>query len=91
MDIKQTTKAIIQVRKNREQAGHIWLQGFHEIINCSILGYEKINYYLREKLSEYTPFTKYNSSSQMFKLIQALLDDSQHPISLEDIDISNNA
>lgn len=89
MDIEERISAIIQVRRNREQAGHIWLQGFHEIINNARLNYEKINEYTRKKLSENPPFTKYHSSVQMFKLMQALLKDSEGPIPIQEIDFSS--
>lgn len=89
MDIEERIEAIIQVKRNREQAGHIWLQGFHEIINNSILDYKRINEYLSKKLSENPPFTKYHSSVQMFTLIQSLLNGLKEPFPIQDIDISS--
>ncbi|MEK6936422.1 MAG: hypothetical protein AABW67_06560 [Nanoarchaeota archaeon] len=89
MDIEERISAIMQVRRNREQAGHIWLQGFHEIIDNARLNYEKINEYISDKLSENPPFTKYHSCVQMSKLIQALLNDSEGPIPVQDIDFSS--
>lgn len=89
MDIEERISAIMQVKRNQEQAGHIWLQGFHEIINNASLNNEKINEYIDKKLSENLPFTKYNSSVQMFKLIKALLDSSEEPIPIQDIDFSS--
>ena len=89
MDINERIDTIEQVKKTREQAGHIWLYGFHEIIDNARLNYEKINKYMSEKLSKNPPFTKFHSSVQMFKLMQALLNDSEEPIPIKDIDISS--
>ncbi len=53
MDIEERINAIMQVKRNREQAGHIWLHGFYEIIKNDKLDYEKLKEYLGKKLSEY--------------------------------------
>lgn len=89
MDIEEKINGIMQVRRNREQAGHIWLHGFHEIIDNARLNYKEVNDYINKKLSENPPFTKYHSSVQMLKIMQALLNDLEEPISIQDINFSS--
>jgi len=75
-NLEEHVDVIIQTRKGREQAGHIWLYGFHYLIENQILSYYKINEYIAKKLAEHPPFTKFKSSVQMFKLMEACLRDS---------------
>lgn len=89
MNVQKTISAIMQVRKNREHAGHIWLQGFYDIIDCADLDYEKADRYVGKKWSENPPFTKYHSSAQMFKLMKAIISGSAEPIPIHKIDSSD--
>jgi hypothetical protein len=89
MDIQETVLAIEQVKRNREEAGHIWLSGFHNIIEDSTLDYGKICSYVGEKLLGYPPFTKYYSSVQVLSLMKSLISDMKSPFKMSSIDFSD--
>lgn len=86
-DIEEHVNSVIQVRKGREQAGHIWLYGFHYLVENQILSYYKIEEYIAKKLAEHPLFTKFKSSVQMFKLMEACLRNSfsKGPVSMDKI------
>lgn len=70
-NIEEHVNSVIQTRKGREQAGHIWLYGFHYLVENQVLSYYKIDEYVSKKLIEHPTFTKFKSSVQMFKLMEA--------------------
>ena len=71
-DIGGHVNSVIQARKGREQVGHIWLYGFHYLVESQVLSYYKIGEYVGKKLAEHPTFTKFKSSVQMLKLMEAL-------------------
>lgn len=71
-NLEEQVNSIIQARKGKEQAWHIWLEGFYQIINNAELDYFKIQDHIKQKLEKTPVFTKYWSKAQFRKIAEGI-------------------
>ena len=87
-DIDEHAHAVVKAHNSGERINHMWLHGMYHLTHNTVLDYEHIQEYMQQTLEEYPPFTKFKSAVQMFKLMEACLQDAfsdDDPISLQDM------
>ena len=63
-DIKEHVDGIVEASSRRERVEHMWLHGFHSIVDGALLDIEKAERHICDELNNYPFFTRLRSSTQ---------------------------
>lgn len=91
-DLEEHVSSILKARKGHEQAGHMWHYGFYAVIHNNSLDNSLVNVYLEQEFNKYPSFTKFISSVQHIKLLEAIskkFDFSKAPLPIDKVNIEN--
>ncbi|HIH18078.1 MAG TPA: hypothetical protein HA218_04605 [Nanoarchaeota archaeon] len=71
--IKEHVDGIVEASSRRERVEHMWLHGFHSIMDKVWLDKLKAESYLEVESSKSPPFTKLRSSAQAYRICAAFM------------------
>ena len=72
-DIQEHIDGIVEASSRRERVEHMWLHGFHNIVDGDLLDAEKTEKHICDELKKYHFFTRLRSSAQYSMILREYL------------------